>query len=541
MLPTAASISTLIIEPQAGMRGQVRNMLALSGVQTVEFAVSAGAAVRKLRERTFDLILCEFHLGEGQDGQHLLEDLRQNAIIPLGTVFIMLTGERQYGKVVGTAELAPNDYILKPFTAESLFRRIAKAMEKRDALLPAYRAIERQDAPAAIAACREGRTLHPLWELDFMRLEAELLITTGEAAQAEQQYRKILELRAVPWAKLGLAKSLYAQKRLPECDQILEGLVQENDQYIDAYELLAKARESAGQLEAARDVLARAHSISPHRVSRTRKLGELALELGDARQAEVHFHEVVRLAKYSDFRNPEDNVQLAATQLAQGKLADAESTVRDLERSMMGLPGSRACLELANAMLLGQNGARDKAHKALALAFEDREGISGLSAGLKKRLADTCLENDLDDKASQVALEMIRSRGDAETLQALRKIFSRHDKTALSGDLEAQVQQEVRALVSTGAQKARVGDFNGAVSEMMNAVRRLPGNPHVLFNAALALLRHIENCGWNEQFAEQARRLVEQVRIHDPENARLPALKEFRRSLLKKYGIAAQD
>ena len=208
---------------------------------------------------------------------------------------------------------------------------------------------------------------------------------------------------------------------------------------------------------------------------------------------------------------------------------------------MMGLPGSRACLELANAMLLGQKGARDKAHKALALAFEDREGISGLSAGLKKRLADTCLENDLDDKASQVALEMIRSRGDAETLQALRKIFSRHDKTALSGDLEAQVQQEVRALVSTGAQKARVGDFNGAVSEMMNAVRRLPGNPHVLFNAALALLRHIENCGWNEQFAEQARRLVEQVRIHDPENARLPALKEFRRSLLKKYGIAAQD
>ncbi|MCB1901329.1 response regulator [Cognatazoarcus halotolerans] len=539
MLATAESISTLIIEPQPGMRAQVRNMLALSGVQKVEFAVSAGAAVRKLRDQEFDLVLCEFHLGDGQDGQHLLEDLRQNAIIPLATVFIMLTGERQYEKVVGAAELAPNDYILKPFAAEALFRRIARALEKRDALLPAYRAIERQDTPTAIACCHEGRTRYPQWQLDFMRLEAELHIAVGEAVQAEQLYKRILELRAVPWARLGLAKSLFAQKRFSECEQILESLVSESDQFIDAYELLARAREAAGQLDEARDILAKAHTRSPYRVSRTRKLGELSLELGDPIQAEEKFSEVVRLAKYSDFRNPEDHVQLAAAQLQQGNMAAAETTVRDLERSMAGLPTTSICTAMANAMLLDGRGDKQAAREALTKAMGDPENISRLSVALKARLADTCLRNDLDGAASQVALEMIRSRGDAGTLQTVRNMFARHDKTELSGQLESQVQQEVRALISTGAQKAKDGDFNGAVSEMMNAVRRLPGNPHVLFNAALALLRHIENCGWNEQFAEQARRLAEQVRIHDPENTRLPALNEFRRSLLKKYGIAA--
>jgi len=37
----------------------------------------------------------------------LLEDLRHNKIIPLWTIFFMVTAERSYEKVVGAAELAP--------------------------------------------------------------------------------------------------------------------------------------------------------------------------------------------------------------------------------------------------------------------------------------------------------------------------------------------------------------------------------------------------------------------------------------------------
>ena len=118
------NITTLVIEANGGMRSQLRDMLALTGITKVQFAVAAGAAVRKLRDNVFDLILCEYHLGAGQDGQHLLEDLRHNRIIPLETLFIMVTGERQYERVVGAAELAPSDYILKPFTPDALLARI---------------------------------------------------------------------------------------------------------------------------------------------------------------------------------------------------------------------------------------------------------------------------------------------------------------------------------------------------------------------------------------------------------------------------------
>ena len=157
------TISALIVEANPNMRTQLRNMLNMCGIGKVQFAVTAGVAVRKLRDGRYDLILCEYHIGDGQDGQHLLEDLRHNAIIPLSTLFIMVTGERQYERVVSAAELAPNDYILKPFAADTLHDRILRCLDKREAFLPAYRLIELGNVPDAIAYCCEAETKHTHW------------------------------------------------------------------------------------------------------------------------------------------------------------------------------------------------------------------------------------------------------------------------------------------------------------------------------------------------------------------------------------------
>jgi hypothetical protein len=112
-------------------------------------------------------------------------------------------------------------------------------------------------------------------------------------------------------------------------------------------------------------------------------------------------------------------------------------------------------------------------------------------------------------------------------------------KEALGEQLAGQIDGEVKDLVSEGARKAQGGDYDGAVQLMLSAVRRMPGNTHVLFNATLALLKHIENCGWNERFAEQARGMMERARAQDPGNSRLPALTAYYYSLLKRYGIHA--
>ena len=44
---------------------------------------------------------------------------------------MVITGERSYHNVVSVAELAPDDYLIKPFTADQLQARLLKAVVKK--------------------------------------------------------------------------------------------------------------------------------------------------------------------------------------------------------------------------------------------------------------------------------------------------------------------------------------------------------------------------------------------------------------------------
>ncbi|MCK0509176.1 response regulator [Aromatoleum anaerobium] len=530
-------ITVLIIEANQGMRGQLRTMLNNIGIATVNFAPSAGMAITRLRERRYDLVLCEYNLGDGQDGQHLLEDLRTRDIIPLDTLFIMITGERNYERIISAAELAPNDYILKPLTPDTLHSRLVRAFEKREAFRPVYRLMEAGETHDAIEACISGRSEHARYGIDFMRLEAELHGGLGHTDAAEELYREILAAKAIPWARLGLAKMLFARKEYREAEEILTSLVAENRRYIDAYDWLARTREESGRIDQARDVLASAVALSPHRIGRLRHLGNVLLAVGDHQGAERTLAEVVRKGKYSDFRDPEDHVRLVRAQLGQGRVSEAESTIRDLERSMDGLPATALCSSLSKALYHNQTGSPARAQAALQAAIRDGADVSSLSVGMKQELAKACLDNDLETEGSMLVMDILRNSADERTVETTRAMLRAKGREDMSEELEQRVHVEVKGLIAAGADKVRSGDYDGAVQEMLSAVQKMPGNPHVLFNAALALLRHIENRGWNERLAAQARNLIARTRRLDPANPRLEAITGFMQQLTRKYGV----
>ncbi|GAB1458763.1 hypothetical protein MASR2M50_05370 [Thauera sp.] len=264
------------------MRTQLRNMLASIGIDSPQFAISATMAMRRLRAEPYDLILSEYDLGEGQDGQHLLEDLRQHDIIPPETVFVMITGERNYERVISACELVPNDYILKPLTAESLRVRLLRAFEKRDAFLPVWQLMKLGDPVGALAACHDARDRHPQYLVDFMRLQAELHAQVGQIDEAAALYREILAARPIPWASLGLARMLVMREAWVEAEHLLVELVARHPRFIEAHELLARVQEETGRPAEACETLQRATELSPYRLPRLRRLGELALQAGNS-------------------------------------------------------------------------------------------------------------------------------------------------------------------------------------------------------------------------------------------------------------------
>jgi DNA-binding NarL/FixJ family response regulator/Flp pilus assembly protein TadD len=532
-------LATLIVDAQPAMRSGLRAMLTQCGVRDIEDAAAANIGLQKLQQRRYDLVVCEYNLGEGQDGQHFLEDARAHGILPYSTIFIMVTGESGYGRVVSAAELAPSDYILKPFAAERLYERIERAVTKRAAFLPVHRAMELGNLHGAIRACERCEKRFPQYLLDFLRLKAELYLATGEPDLAHGIYAQVVAARAVPWARLGLAKALFMQKRFADAEQALAPLIAENRHYVDAFDWLARTKEALGDLKAAQGVIRDAVAVSPHALRRLRRLGEVSLEAGDAECAERALAEVVRKGKYSEFRDPEDHVMLVKTQVAKGDREAAEKTVRDLEKSMRGIKKTDACAALSSAMVLERAGEEAGARRQLARALAANGPEAGLSERAKLELARGCLAFSMESEAGELLQDVVRNAADPRTLEQARSVLKRAGKEALGEEIEARVQREVVDLVAQGAAKAEAGDHDGAVQHMLEAARRMPGNAQVALNAALALLKHIEHCGWEPELAAQARAFLDRARRRDPSQARLAALAAYYHQMLGKYGIGA--
>lgn len=538
-----SNLSVLVVDPNPGMRGNLKNMLTQSGIGKIEFAVSSGTAIKLLSTRSFDIILCEYDLGsgagDGQDGQQLLEDLRHHKLIGLLTIFIMITSEGVYSKVVSAAELTPTDYILKPFTVDVLAGRIARAIERRAAFLPAYQQIGQGNLREAVRLCASAEAAHPRYATDFIRLRAELHVSLNELHEAETLYCSAMEAKAAGWATLGLARTLFAQERHAEAESVLTKLVAQSPKLMAAYDLLARCHETSGAPDRAQSVLEEAVAISPHMVRRLRKLGEVALDAGDVAAAERSFRQVVAKAKYSEFRDPEDHVNLIRALIRTGDLAQAGGVIRDLEKSLRGNPATDICKAISNAMLHESSGNAEAAAGELATAVQGVRTSAAVSSKLKIGLVRSCLTARLDQEASEVMLAVMNDVRSGVSMQQAMGVFVKAGRPDLAEGIGSQLKAKARALLDLAAQKANAGDYKGAVQSLLEARHMSPGNLPVMIALARGILSQIDQMGWDHPLAEQCAGVIDTIRKLDAAHAELGPLNEAYLAAKRKYGISS--
>jgi DNA-binding NarL/FixJ family response regulator len=533
-----AALSVLLVDPSQSMRANLRNMLGQAGITSIDDAVSAGTAIRQINKKSYDVVLCEYDLGSGQDGQQLLEDLRLHKLIQPWTIFIMLTSEGVYSKVIGAAELTPTDYVLKPFTVDALLQRMRKAVERRDVFQRAYQMVELGNLQKAIAECVTGEEKNPRYAIDFIRLRAELLTQQGELAQAEQAYQLILMTRPVAWAHLGLARSQFGLQKFVEAQATLQELLNQNSQYMAAYDLLARTHEALGQQEAAKKILEDAVAISPHMVHRLRHLGDVAFETGDVSVAEKAFKQVVAKAKYSEFRDPEDHVKLVKTLVRKGDANQASGVIRDMERSLRGGSNVDACRAIAAGMLQEMTGNITAAAAELTNAVNAVAGSRGLSTGLKIGLVHSCLNIKLDQQASDLMLNLMNDTESGVSMDDAVQVFEKAGRHDLAQGMGEQIKIQVDELIAHADEQRTQGDLRAAVDTLNAGLRKAPGNLALLPAAASAMLKQLDDLGWEAPLAEQCQFLLERMRRLDPNHPSLEHLMAQYQHTQRKYGIS---
>ena len=112
----------LVVDDYATMRRIVRNLLTQIGMTDVDEASDGVTALQRLRENRYGLVISDDNM-EPMTGLQLLKDIRADSKLQ-ATPFIMLSAESNTEKVVAAKQAGVNNYIVKPFNAETLKQKI---------------------------------------------------------------------------------------------------------------------------------------------------------------------------------------------------------------------------------------------------------------------------------------------------------------------------------------------------------------------------------------------------------------------------------
>ncbi len=112
----------LVVDDYNTMVRIIRNLLKQIGFEDIDDASDGAAALVRLRERQYGLVISDWNM-EPMTGYDLLKEMRadpQLAHVP----FIMITAESKTENVVAAKQAGVNNYIVKPFNAQTLKSKI---------------------------------------------------------------------------------------------------------------------------------------------------------------------------------------------------------------------------------------------------------------------------------------------------------------------------------------------------------------------------------------------------------------------------------
>ena len=305
------NLSVLVADDFSNFRSTVNSMLLGLGVQNIDMASNGDEILDFCSRYNYDIILSDYNLGEGRNGQHILEELRFRNMISWRNIFIMVSAESSRNIVMSAYDCEPNDYLMKPITTRMLERRIDRLLKLRDKLTPVHESLDRGDEQHAVDALIDMSLEEDRYSTHSQKMLGELFLKRGEFNKAEKLYTKTLEVRQLEWARLGLAKVKQKVGELETAGRWLNRIVEDNPLFLPAYDVLADNWDQIGDKQASQETVARAVEVSPMSILRQKRLANTAIENGDTHVALEALRKAVRLGRLSCHGSAQDSLNFA--------------------------------------------------------------------------------------------------------------------------------------------------------------------------------------------------------------------------------------
>lgn len=120
-----AAMPILIVDDYQTMIRIIRNLLRQLGFEDVDDASDGASALEKMKTKQYGLVISDWNM-EPMTGYELLRQVRSNFEMR-ETPFIMVTAESKTENVIAAKKAGVNNYIVKPFNAQTLKLKIEAA------------------------------------------------------------------------------------------------------------------------------------------------------------------------------------------------------------------------------------------------------------------------------------------------------------------------------------------------------------------------------------------------------------------------------
>lgn len=321
----------LVVDDFSEFRSSIRGILRLLGVQTIDTAANGNEVLELCRRHRYDVILHDYNLGDGLNGQQVLEQLHAENLLSPHCIFIMVTAENTQAMVLAALECEPDDYLTKPFNKVALQTRLERLVRRKQVLAPVLKAVEANDSIAVLAACKVIEEKDPRHAVLCQRHMANALEDLGRYQALETFLEQLARSRPTGWNLQALAHLWLRQGRLDKATRLLTAAVRQFPMMPELRdmqaELAALQNNPAGML----DALQQAVTLSPNTLRRQIKFASQAWLQGDTLAAIHALRQCWEIGRYSSTFDPELLWQLASM------LTQAASTAKLPEEALQWL------------------------------------------------------------------------------------------------------------------------------------------------------------------------------------------------------------
>jgi tetratricopeptide (TPR) repeat protein len=505
----------LIIDDFENFRLSMRQMLRSCGADKIELVAHAAPAIQYCAYNHVDVVLCDYNLGEGKNGQHILEELRHKKLLKRSSLFLMVTAETSREMVMGAREYQPDAYLTKPINRAMLEKRLAGLISQRSALLPINREIDRENYPQAIALCLEALPRQPRYRTWLMKTLADLYYQVGDFSHALKIYDEVMGQRDLSWARLGRGKILLATQNYDDAVAALKELISKHPDYMEAYDLLAEGLERLGRLTQAQQVLEKAAEHSPNALLRHRQLARLATANQDMSTASDAWRQTVVLGTHSIHDSPDHYLALgqSLSDLSDGDLSDegsehADEALKVLSRLEKRFPDDESALVVRSRLIqsrvhAGQERIQE-AEKALDSVKESLSDPDKMDPDTGIDFAKTLFRLGRDDQAKSLLAKLAQRFDDQpEVLQRIENL--------LDEPVGFRQKLQARACNRDGIKAFESGDLQAAVCEFTEALKVVPGHAALNLNLVQVLMKQYHDGQADPQLLVQCQQCLDRL------------------------------